>query len=129
MGHFDGNNVFCDNYEEVNTKFQEESIRIGNLFQDNYKKIVAKGELGPDHFSDRVNVVTSKDLQVAYQFSIDVYYEHWAKQIKCYKEKNGPDGKGIRDFEQFVKRYTYEGDCAHSMKCNFKKLANHVRPW
>jgi hypothetical protein len=126
LGQSETSNVFCDNYKEENKKYLERLHNIRGKFQTGFDQIV---ELGDDEdFGGRVNAFTKKDLIAAKAFPMDVYFEFWKPQIKCYIEKNG-ENQDIEDFWKLVRFYTVEDNSKFSMNCNYRRLLNRVRYW
>lgn len=126
LGQSETNNVFCDNYREENASYLERLHNIRGKFQTGFDQIVQLGD--DEDFGGRVNAFTKKDLIAAKAFPMDVYFEFWKPQIKCYIEKNG-ENQEIEDFWKLVRFYTVEDNSKFSMNCNYRRLLNRVRYW
>jgi len=75
-----------------------------------------------------VTAFVKKDLIVAKQFPLDVYFDFWKPQIQCYIEKKGKD-QTIEEFWKIVRFYTVEDNSKFSMNCNYRRILNRTRYW
>lgn len=126
LGQSPTNNIFCDNYRDLSAQYQERLHNIKGKFETAFDEIVALGE--SKEYDGRINAFTKKDLETAKQFPMDVYFDFWKPQIKCYIEKNG-ETEGIKDLWKLARFYTVEDNSKFSMNCNFRRLLNRVRYW
>jgi len=126
MGQSETHNLFCDNYHEKNMQYLERLHNIKGKFQSALDKIIEIGE--SDDWSGRVTAFVKKDLIVAKQFPLDVYFDFWKPQIQCYIEKKGKD-QTIEEFWKIVRFYTVEDNSKFSMNCNYRRILNRTRYW
>jgi len=79
MGQSEENNLFCQHYKRENSLYLERLLNIRGKFQSGLDQIIELGEA--EDFSGRINAFTVKDLEVAKQFPLDVYFDFWKPQI------------------------------------------------
>jgi hypothetical protein len=75
MGQSEENNLFCQHYKRENDLYLERLLNIRGKFQYGLDQIIAAGDA--EDYEARINAFSLKDLEIAKQFPMDVYFDFW----------------------------------------------------